>query len=107
MLLTVRTRKEDRKNGVICLVSILSTLVMVLKYQSLAIFFKFVRCFRQKLTSFGGISSNVSERSYNILSEKIGIGFRVISYHLGEIDSEVEVLVSELAFSESFRQKHL
>ena len=71
MLLTVRTRKEDGKNGVICLVSILSTLVMIVKILKLGHFFKFLSCFQQKLTSFGGISSSVSERFHNLLSGKM------------------------------------
>ena len=63
MLPTVRTRKEDGKNRVICLTSILSSSFMVLRMKKLGHFAKYFSCLQRK---FFSDSSNVSERSHYI-----------------------------------------
>ena len=71
MLPTARTRKENGKDGVICVVSMLSTCVVVLKMSKMDHFFKFLSCLQRTLISFRGSSSGVSERSYYIVSQKM------------------------------------
>ena len=44
MLPTARTRKENGKDGVICVVSMLSTWVVVPKMSEMDHFFKFLSC---------------------------------------------------------------
>ena len=49
MLPTVRTRKEDGKNRVISLASILSTSFMVLRMKKLGHFAKYFSCLQRKI----------------------------------------------------------
>ena len=86
MLPTVRTWKEDGKNVVICLVSMLSTWVSVIKMLKMGNLFKFLSCLQRKPTSFRGISSGVFERSHYIFQKKwygfYGYELRIRRYQL-------------------------
>ena len=70
MLQTVRAEKVDTKNGVICLVSMFSSWVMVLKFSKKVYLLQFCADLGQKPKSVKANYIYATERSYYRLSEK-------------------------------------
>ena len=84
ILQTVRSEKVDDKNGVICLVSMFSSWVMVLKLSKKVHFLQFCADLSKKSTSIKVIYIYASERSRYTLSEN-GIVYYAMTYCFGDI----------------------
>ena len=85
ILQTVRSEKVDEKNGVICLVSMFSSWVMVLKLSKKYIFSQFCADLCKKSKSVKAIYIYASERFRYVLSEN-GIVYCAMTYCFGDIN---------------------
>ena len=81
---TVRLKKADEKNGVICLVSMFPSQFMVLKVFKNVYFLQFCADLSKK--SIKAIYIYASERSQYTLSEN-GIVYCAMTYYFGDISS--------------------
>ena len=84
ILQTVRLEKADEKNGVICLVSMFSSSVMVLKLPKKVHFLQFCTDLSKKSKSIKAIYIYAAGRSRYALSEN-GIIYYAMTYCFGEI----------------------
>ena len=71
MLQTIRAGKVNKKDGVICQVSMFSSWVMVLKLPKKVHFFQFCTDFSKKSKSVKAIYIYASESSHYTLSENV------------------------------------
>ena len=69
MLQTVRAEKVDEENGIMCLISMFSFWVMVLKFSRKCIFFQFCTELSKKPKSVKAIYIYASKKSHYLLPE--------------------------------------